>query len=80
MQALAQWLNDAVKIPYIRMDTTFRDFISEQNLDWTHMPEVNSLSLHNEIPKVGVGVSPDVRRSAAWRTRASRSTRSTWCT
>lgn len=53
MEALAQWLNDAVKIPYIRMDTTFRDFISEQNLDWTHMPEVNSLSLHNDIPKVG---------------------------
>ena len=48
-----------MKIPYIRMDTTFRDFISEQNLDWTHMPEVNSLSLHNEIPKVGVSVSAD---------------------
>ena len=41
------------------MDTTFRDFISEQNLDWTHMPEVNSLSLHNVIPKVGVSVSAD---------------------
>ena len=52
MVALAKWLNDAVRIPYIRMDATFRDFISSQNMDWSRFPEVDSLSLHNPSPKV----------------------------
>lgn len=44
---LERWLNDAVSNPYIRMDTTFRDFISAQSINWGRFPEKNSLSLHN---------------------------------
>lgn len=51
--ALEKWLNDAVRIPYIRMDASFRDFISETTMDWGRVPEKDSLNLHNEEPKVG---------------------------
>lgn len=40
-------MNDIVRIPYVRMDTTFRDFISVANINWTRYPEKNSLKLHN---------------------------------
>ena len=50
--ALAKWLNDVVRIPYIRMDTTFRDFISCQVMEWTHAPDHVSLNLHNPPQKV----------------------------
>ena len=36
-----------MRIPYIRVDTTFRDFISVANINWSRMPEKDSLNLHN---------------------------------
>ena len=53
MRALEKWLNDAVRIPYIRMDATFRDFISVPSMNWGRVPEKDSLCLHNAEPKVG---------------------------
>ena len=43
-------MNDLVRIPYIRMDTTFRDFISVVSINWTRVPEKLSLCLHNPTP------------------------------
>lgn len=45
--ALEKWLNDVVRIPYIRADVTFRDFISVANINWSRVPEKDSLNLHN---------------------------------
>ena len=53
MRALEKWLNDAVRIPYIRMDATVRDFISVPSMNWGRVPEKDSLCLHNAEPKVG---------------------------
>ena len=44
---LEKWLNDVVAIPYIRMDVTFRNFISAQSMNWGRFPEKDSLNLHN---------------------------------
>ena len=41
------------------MDTTFRDFISAQSIDWNHFPEADSLSLHNPVPKVRLTMKDD---------------------
>lgn len=43
-------MNDLVRIPYIRMDATFRDFISVVSINWTRVPEKLSLCLHNPTP------------------------------
>ena len=40
-------MNDLVRIPYIRMDASFRDFISVANINWARVPEKQSLNLHN---------------------------------
>ena len=40
-------MNDLVRIPYIRMDASFRDFISVANINWSRVPEKLSLCLHN---------------------------------
>ena len=39
-----------MRIPYIRVDATFRDFISVANINWGRVPEKDSLSLHNPRP------------------------------